>query len=85
VAYGAHNEFAANPTKVRMPPTLPPPPPTTQPPTATAAATSAATSMGYHQPPTAAVSRWSEFGKPTAASTAAADYPVASYFNNNLL
>ncbi|XP_003245145.1 protein gooseberry-neuro-like [Acyrthosiphon pisum] len=86
VAYGAHNEFAANPTKLRMPPTLPPPPPTTQPPTATAAATSAAAaSMGYHQSPTAAVSRWTEFGKHTAASTAAVDFPVASYFNNNLL
>ncbi|KAL4089801.1 hypothetical protein QTP88_024765 [Uroleucon formosanum] len=87
VAYGVHNDFAANPTKLRMPPTLPPPPPTIQPPTAAAAATSAAaSSMGYHQQPTAAVSRWTEFGKTTAASAiAAVDFPVASYFNNNLL
>lgn len=85
VAYGAHNDFAANPTKLRVPPTLPPPPPTIQPPTA-AATSAAAASMGYHQPPTAAVSRWTEFGKPTAASAiAAVDFPVASYFNNNLL
>jgi hypothetical protein len=41
--------------------------------------------MGYHQPPTAAVSRWTEFGKPAVASTSTLDFPVASYFNNNLL
>ncbi|XP_015372442.1 PREDICTED: paired box protein Pax-3-like [Diuraphis noxia] len=87
VAYGVHNEFATNPTKLRMPPTLPPPPPpppTHQPPTAIATTTSA-TSMGYHQPPTSAVNRWTEFGKATIASTSAVDFPVASYFNNNLL
>jgi len=85
VAYGMHNEFAANPTKLRMPPTLPPPPPPThQPPTAVATTTSAA-SMGYHQPPTSAVNRWTEFGKATTASTSAVDFPAASYFNNNLL
>ncbi|KAF0766954.1 protein gooseberry-neuro-like [Aphis craccivora] len=86
VAYGAHNEFAANPNKLRLPPTLPPHhPPTTQPPTGTAAATTSAVSVGYHQPPTAAVNRWTEFGKPAVASTPTLDFPVPSYFNNSLL
>jgi len=86
VAYGAHNEFAANPSKLRPPPTLPPHhPPTTQPPTGTAAAATSAASVGYHQPPTAAVNRWTEFGKPAVASTPTLDFPVPSYFNNSLL
>ncbi|XP_025405362.1 protein gooseberry-neuro-like isoform X1 [Sipha flava] len=84
---GSHNGFAVNPTK-RLPPALPPPPP--PPPTAIpVAAASATASVGYHNhgsSPSTAVSRWTQFSKPTVATAATATLTdCSSYFNNNLL
>lgn len=83
---GVHNEFAANPTK-RLPPAPPPPPPPPPPTAVPVAAASATVPVGYHShgsSSSTAVSRWTQFSKPTVAA-AASLVDCSSYFNNNLL